>query len=159
MEARSTVPVAERGKTPIPKGAYKFVNPIMKAILRSPIHGLLSHAMMVLTFKGRKSGRVISTPVGYTRSRNSLIVFTFGSWWANLQNNAEVTMRLQGRDMKGRANIVRDLQEVKTLINTIVDQRGEKMAKGLGFERVPENASDEQMRRASQNLTFIQIDL
>ena len=149
----------EHGKTPIPKSAYKFVNPIMKAILRSPIHGLLSHAMMVLAFKGRKSGKTISTPVGYTRNGNSLIVFTFGSWWVNLQNNAEVTMRLQGRDVKGRANIVGDLQEVKKRVNSIVEERGEKMAKGLGFERVPENASDEEIRRASQNLTFIQIDL
>lgn len=159
MEARSTVPEEERGKTPIPKSAYKFVNPIMKAILRSPMHGLLSHAMMVLTFKGRKSGKTISTPVGYTRKGNSLIVFTFGSWWVNLQNNAELTMRLQGRDVKGRANIVRDLQEVKKRINSIVEERGEKMARGLGFERVPENASDEEIRRASQNLTFIQVDL
>lgn len=149
----------ERGKTPIPKSAYKFVNPIMKAILRSPIHGLLSHAMMVLAFKGRKSGKTISTPVGYTRNGNLLIVFTFGSWWVNLQNNAEVTMRLQGRDVKGRANIVGDLQEVKKRVNSIVEKRGEKMAKGLGFERVPENASNEEIRRASQNLTFIQIDL
>ena len=149
----------ERGKTPIPKSAYKFVNPIMKAILRSPIHGLLSHAMMVLAFKGRKSGKTISTPVGYIRNGNSLIIFTFGNWWVNLQNNAEVTMRLQGRDVKGRTNIVGDLQEVKKRINLIVEERGEKMAKGLGFERVPENASDEEIRRASQNLTFIQIDL
>jgi hypothetical protein len=69
MEATS-LKSQERGKTPIPKSAYKFVNPVSMFILRSPLHGVLSHAMMVLTFEGRKSGKKISVPVGYTRNGN-----------------------------------------------------------------------------------------
>ena len=159
METASLNKNMERGKTPIPKSAYKFINPVIKLILRSPLHRLLSHAMMILNFKGRKSGKTISVPVGYTRRGNSLVVFTFGNWWKNLQNNAEVSIRLQGKDIKGRANIVNDLYTVGEMVNGVFEARGEEMAKRMGFERIPPGASVDEIRKKSQNLVFIQIDV
>ena len=148
----------ERGKTPIPKSAYRIVNPIIKLILRSPFHRVLSHAMMVLTFKGRKSGRFISTPVGYTHKGNYLVVFTFGNWWKNLRNHAEVIVRLQGKDVKGKAHIITNLNTVGEMVNRVFEARGDEMAKRMGFERIPVGASPEEIRKKSQDLVFIQID-
>ncbi len=159
MKTASLNENAERGKTPIPKSAYKFVNPIIKFILRSPFHGVLSHVMMVLTFKGRKTGRMISVPVGYTRKGNALVVFTFGNWWKNFQGNAEVSMRLQGKDIKGRVNLVNDLHAVGEMVNAVVDARGVEMAKRMGFERIPAGASPGEIKKNSQDLVFIQIDI
>ena len=159
MEAASLNKNREGGKTPIPKGAYKFVNPVIKFILRSPFHGALSHAMMILNFKGRKSGKTISVPVGYTRRENSLVVFTFGNWWKNLENNAEVSIRFQGKDVKGTASIVKDLHTVGQMVNGVFEARGEEMAKRMGFEPIPAGASPDEIRKKSQNLVFIQIEL
>lgn len=159
MDSISLNEHTERGKTPIPKGAYKFVNPIIKFVLRSPLHRALSHAMMILSFRGRRSGKIISVPVGYTRKGNLLVVFTFGNWWKNLQNNANVSMRLQGKDVAGRANIVTDLNTVAEMVNGVFKARGEEMAKRMGFEPIPEDASPEEIKKKSQNLVFIQIDM
>lgn len=158
MEATSTT-AGEHAKTPIPKAAYKFVNPVIKFILRSPLHHLLSHAMMVLSFKGRKTGKIISVPVGYTRRGDSLVVFTFGNWWKNLQNHAEVSIRLQGKNVKGQASIVTDLHTVGEMVNGVFEARGEEMAKRMGFERISPEAPVDEIRKKSQSLVFIQIDL
>lgn len=159
MENTTQPVTTERGGPPIPRGVFKFVNPVMKLLLISPLHVLMSRDLMILKFLGRKTGKRISVPIGYVRKDNRLIVFTFGKWWSNLQNNAEVTLRLQGKDVQGRANIVHDLRTVADMINTLVDTRGEEMAKRLGFERVPNDAPLEEIKKRSLNLVFIQIDI
>ncbi|MBA3948035.1 MAG: hypothetical protein H0X37_26240, partial [Herpetosiphonaceae bacterium] len=58
-------PAEEVVKPPIPKWAYKIVNPMMTFILYTPLHRLLSNALMLLTFRGRKSGKRYTIPVGY----------------------------------------------------------------------------------------------
>lgn len=159
MENTPQPATAERGGPPIPRGAFKFVNPIMKLLLSSPLHGLMSRDLMILKFLGRKTGKRISVPVGYVRKDNHLIVFTFGKWWRNLQNNTEVTLRMQGKDVKGKANIVSDLRAVADMINTVVDTRGPDMAKRLGFEHVPSDASLDEIKKRTLNLVFMQIDI
>jgi hypothetical protein len=36
----------------------------MRALLRSPLHGLLSGMLMLLSYTGRKSGRTYTIPIG-----------------------------------------------------------------------------------------------
>jgi hypothetical protein len=43
----------------------RLVNPIVRMILRSPVHRLLSGSLAVMTYTGRKSGRRHSLPVMY----------------------------------------------------------------------------------------------
>jgi deazaflavin-dependent oxidoreductase (nitroreductase family) len=75
----------------------------VKAILRSPLHGLMSKKRMLLTFRGRKSGKVYTTPVSYFHEGESIVCFTDSSWWKNLRGGAPVRMRLAGRDVAGIA--------------------------------------------------------
>ena len=150
---------AERRGPPMPDGMFKIANAFAKLVLRSPFHKLLSKNLILLTFTGRKSGRSISTPVGYLREGNILTVFSFSGWWRNIQANPEVTVRLRGKDMKGRARIVSDLPTVAQSINNLVDARGEEMGKRMGFERIPDGTSSEEIERRSANVIFIQIEI
>ena len=54
-------------KSPVPSFVMTAGNVILPLILRSPFHGILSKNMMLLSFKGRKSGKVYTFPVGYAR--------------------------------------------------------------------------------------------
>jgi len=74
----------------------KIYTSIVKPILRSPLHGLVSKNTMLITFSGRKSGKVYTTPVGYVRNDNDITVFSqrHSSWWRNLRGGASVTVRL-----------------------------------------------------------------
>src|SRR3712207_1467404 len=85
-------------KPPAPKWAYKIVNPTMAALLRSPLHRILSNDLMLLTFHGRKSGKRYTTPVGYMQEGNRLYFFSHAGWWKNLLGRP-VTVRLRGKDV------------------------------------------------------------
>jgi hypothetical protein len=81
------------------------INPLIALLLRSPLHGALSKSAILLTFKGRKSGKVYNLPVGYYDLQgDSLVVIPLHRWWKNLQNNAPVTVWLKGRKYTGVAN-------------------------------------------------------
>ena len=80
-----------------------IVNVVVKAILRSPLHGLMSKKRMLLTFRGRKSGKLYTTPLSYLREGESIMCFTDSSWWKNLRGGTPVRVRLAGRDLAGIA--------------------------------------------------------
>lgn len=64
----------------------KIGNPFMKTILRSPLHGLVSENVILITFTGRKSGKTYTTPVNYVRDGEALIILSHDdrTWWKNL---------------------------------------------------------------------------
>jgi deazaflavin-dependent oxidoreductase (nitroreductase family) len=85
-----------------------WYNPIVTAILRSPFHGLMSGAYVLVTFKGRKSGATYSTPVQYRRDGDTLAFVTRRKrlWWRNLQGGAPVRVWLKGRAQAATAEVL-----------------------------------------------------
>lgn len=85
-----------------------WYNAIMAGLLRSPLHGLMGKGMAVVTVTGRKSGRAISTPVNVLRDGGTLWVTSLRgrTWWRNLCGGAPVSVRLAGRDLKGRGEAI-----------------------------------------------------
>ena len=82
----------------------KLYNPIVVAILRSPLHGLMSNSVMLLTYRGRRSGRAFTTPISYVRDGEDLLAVASRdhAWWRNLRGGAPVRVRLRGRELRGR---------------------------------------------------------
>lgn len=83
-----------------------FVNQAMKLVLRSPLHGMVSKTVLLITFTGRKSGKIYSTPVSYSQTGDQVSIFTHAAWWKNLRSNTPVTLRIQGRRIRGLAELV-----------------------------------------------------
>ncbi len=73
-----------------------FVNRAMKLVLRSPMHGLVSKTVLLISFHGRKSGKTYTTPVSYSQNGDQVVIFTHAAWWKNLRSGAPVTLRLRG---------------------------------------------------------------
>ena len=88
-------------------------NPMMKLLLRSPLHGLISKGFMLITFTGRKSGKLYTTPVNYARDGDVLFVVSFRNrtWWRNLRGGAPVTVRVKGQDLAGTGEAIADDKE------------------------------------------------
>ncbi len=80
----------------------------LAAILRSPL-GRFAPGMTVIGFRGRRSGRSLSTPVECVRLDDRLLVFVGGpedkQWWRNVQANPEVTVEVDGQAVPGRATV------------------------------------------------------
>lgn len=99
----------------------KAQNPFMKWLLRSPFHGIVSRSYMLLTFTGRKSGKVYSIPVQYAQEGRTLYVMSSRGyvWWKNLRGGAAVQIRLRGKDVRGRATTSTDPVTIRDVANTI----------------------------------------
>ncbi|MBI5030194.1 MAG: nitroreductase family deazaflavin-dependent oxidoreductase [Chloroflexi bacterium] len=89
-------------------------NQFVKAILCSPLHGLLSRSFVVLTLTGRKSGKAYSTPVNYQRQGNILRIVSFRNrtWWRNLRGGAPLIVRLNGREVEGWGSVAESNETV-----------------------------------------------
>lgn len=77
---------------------YKVINPIVKTLLKSPLHRTLSSNTLLLEFVGRKSGRPLSTPISYHIQDGAAHCFTakeYG-WWRNLTAERPVTLTIRG---------------------------------------------------------------
>jgi hypothetical protein len=75
-----------------------IANPVHSALLRSPLHTLVSHRMILLTFYGRKSGRKYTIPVYYVRVGQEVRFFTdrSRSWRLNLTRGTWVKVCVRG---------------------------------------------------------------
>jgi len=85
------------------KGMPPLLNRTMKLVLRSPLHGIISSYITLITFTGRKSGKSYTTPVSYSQKDNMVWIFTHANWWKNLRGGAPVSLRILGKDLQGIA--------------------------------------------------------
>jgi deazaflavin-dependent oxidoreductase (nitroreductase family) len=88
------------------RGLYRLLNVGVGLLLRSPLHGLASGRIMLLTVTGRRSGRRFTVPVSYLHHEGYILSFTSGewsAWWKNLRGRAQVTARVRGRWLPGSA--------------------------------------------------------
>jgi deazaflavin-dependent oxidoreductase (nitroreductase family) len=83
-----------------------WLNQAMKFVLSSPVHGMLSKTILLISFTGRKSGKTYTTPVSYSQQGDQVYIFTHAAWWKNLRNGASVALRLKGRELRGQAQPV-----------------------------------------------------
>ena len=83
-------------------------NPLVKFVLRSPLHPLISKSILLISFTGRKSGKPYSTPINYVREGDTITLIGKRSraWWKNLQGGAPVTVLVQGKEQSGAAEAV-----------------------------------------------------
>lgn len=90
-----------------------IVNQVMKFVLRTPVHGMVSKTVLLITFAGRKSGKTYSTPVSYSQEGEQVTIFTHAEWWKNLRTGVPVRLRIQGHERQGLAEpIARDKQAI-----------------------------------------------
>lgn len=97
-----------------------FLNPLATVILRSPLHGVMSRRLLLITFSGRKSGKVYTTPISYVQQDRTLLLGVGGPWWKNLRGGVPVQVRLRGKTLTGRAEVWTDEASMTRVYQTIL---------------------------------------
>ena len=141
MSSPSSPPL-EQSKPIAPVWIFKLVNPFIKALLRSPLHRLLSGSLMLLTYQGRKSGQWYTNPIGYFAWDNDEVVaFTSGRWWTNLLDGRRVALRIQDQQKEAIATIIHDhaavVEAMPEVIRRLGAPSGLRLAMGLQKDRQP----------------------
>ena len=121
-----------------------WFNPIMRWLISSPFHFFVSKNILLLTYTGKKSGNTYSTPIDYLELDGAL--YTVSSrdrvWWRNLRQGAGVTLRLQGKDVQARAEVVEAEDQVEQILIPYF-QAAPQIAKYLNIDLNDKNAITE----------------
>ena len=135
---------------------YRMINPPVRWLLRSPIHGLMSKNTLLLEFQGRKSGRALSTPISYYEAGGVMRGFTdrrFG-WWRNLEQG-RVHATVRGRRYEVRAEVELAEPEVRKGLRSFlraVPRDASHAGVALAVDGTP---SEEDIARVAGNMVHL----
>lgn len=115
-----------------PPMILRVVNPILRAVLRSPLHRPLSKKLMLLTVTGRHTSRKYTVPIGRHEDDGVFLVSVSGSWRYNL--GAPVRLMVEGREHVGHAEIEDDPDQVARTFKMLYDRYGPRGASLLGLK-------------------------
>lgn len=160
-EGRSTV--VRPLSPPIPPVVFeRFVNPLVRWLLRSPLHFVASDALILVTVTGRRSGRAYTTPVGYEQRGSTLYLTsqTDRTWWRNLVGGADVEVWLRGERRRGHATVIEDDGDVADYVRDYLERRGldaaSRLALSIEGERIPDR---EALAAGLGEVVVVRIDL
>lgn len=122
-------------KPPLPKALYRIVNPVLALLLRSPVHRVVSNSLMLLSFRGRKTGKRYVIPVGYLEQGSQLFLFSHAGWAKNFRGGAPVRVRRRGERCAGTATVIEDVETITRVIRLMAERHGENMVRQMGLVR------------------------
>lgn len=109
----------------MPEGHGRFavfnrtVNPVVRGVLSSPLHGLLDRGLALITVTGKRSGREYTFPVNYEQDGDRVTIQVGWPerkyWWRNLVGGAPVRMRIRGAQRSGHAEALGNEQSGVTV--------------------------------------------
>lgn len=97
----------------------RVVNVPMRQLLALPFPTPLSKRLMLLYLTGRRSGRSYRQPVSYVRDGGSLLTPGGGNWKLNLEPGRPERIRLDGRMVMVRPDLVDDADEIDKALMTM----------------------------------------
>jgi len=89
----------------------KLFNPILKAILHSPLRSLLPDNWVILTYTGRKTHKKRSLVFHFAQYKDEFIVVPgcFGelpNWWRNFRKESKVDLFYKGKSIECLARTI-----------------------------------------------------
>ncbi|HEX8105160.1 MAG TPA: nitroreductase/quinone reductase family protein [Solirubrobacteraceae bacterium] len=114
------------------------VNPVVRALLRSPVHELMSDRVLLLTWTGRRTGRRHSAPLEYLADGERLTLVSRRSrvWWRNFTAPRPVEVVLAGRRRAGTAAVVTlAVEDRAAVLERLNRERGRTLAAGAAEAR------------------------
>jgi F420H(2)-dependent quinone reductase len=117
MPDQRKIPASRRLQAAI----FRAVNIPMRALLALPFPTPPGRSLMLLSLRGRKTGRTYRQPVSYVRDGGTLLTPGGGRWKRNLVPGAPVTIRLRGTDIQARPEILGDPAEVDRLLGLMAE--------------------------------------
>jgi F420H(2)-dependent quinone reductase len=98
-----------------------IVNVPMRRVLALPFATPLGNRLMLVYLTGRKTGRSYRQPVSYVRDGENLLTPGGGNWKLNLVEGQPVRIRLRGRDVLARPEIISNTDDVERLLGVMIE--------------------------------------
>jgi deazaflavin-dependent oxidoreductase (nitroreductase family) len=103
-----------------PSRVQGAANAMVRWLLRSPAHRIVSDRLLTLTVIGRKTGTEYTFPVAYAEDDGALLIGSAATWRRNLRPGVPVKVRLRGRDRLTDAEVITDEERAAELYRIIL---------------------------------------
>ena len=89
------------------KYLFRFINPFVRLILKSPFHFVISHQILLFRVVGRKSKKIFEIPASYAHIDDSLVCVTLREnlWWKNFKNIDTQEIYFKGKKINKNISI------------------------------------------------------
>jgi hypothetical protein len=89
----------------------RLANPFVRVVLESRAHSLLSGRLVLLAYRGRRSGRPFRIPLRYAEMESGGLVAVAvrperKQWWRAFSGANRATLRLRGAQIEARGLVV-----------------------------------------------------
>jgi hypothetical protein len=101
----------------------KIVNPLIRWILNSPLHQMMSSSVLLFTYRGNKSGKTYQIPVQYAQEGKLLYIIPGAAevktWWRNFRISTPVQVILCGEIFTGNAVVLNHENDKEAIIKGV----------------------------------------
>ena len=107
----------------------QFVKPLRRAMINSPLHGLLNAKVVAVSFTNQQSGETVSTSAEYIRADNVVYLFfdMDDNIWKNLAGGIPVDLELDGMHCSGWAEDLTGYDEFFRLLAKSPDKQADML--------------------------------
>jgi hypothetical protein len=111
---------------------FRTANTVIRPLLRSPLHGLVSSRLMLLDYVGGKTGSHYSFPVGYFGwDDGDVLAFSTQRWPAHISGARAVRVLIRGRWHDAWPTVISGPEDKVALLAEFGRRKGSRAAKGL----------------------------
>lgn len=138
-----------------------WFNRIVKFVLRMPLlHNAVSRNILLLTYTGRKTGKVYTIPVSYTQHGDAVIMFTNHNWGKNLVDKAPVKLHIRGNQVQATAELNTDdvSQITPILLEHLRNKPADARIHSVTYDDTGQPHADE-VQKAASNVRMIRLRL
>jgi hypothetical protein len=116
---------------------FSAANTVIRPLLRSPLHTVLSGRLMLLEYTGAKTGTRYSFPVGYFPwDDGDVLVFSSANWPRTLDRARDVRVLIKGRWFTAAPTVIGPAERRADLLAEFAKRYGAKAA-GRAMRNVP----------------------
>ncbi len=119
----------------------RVVNVPMRLVLGLPFATPLSRRLMLARLTGRKTGKVYRQPLSYVQQGSTLLTPGGGRWKLNLREGQPVPIRLRGRDVLARPELIGDPDQVERLL-AVMAAANPRVSTFVGIPKGPDGHLD-----------------
>ena len=140
-----------------------MVNRLAAWILRSPFSSLFDRSVMLISVKGRRTGREYTLPVNYADDGDGIWVIPGNperkTWWRNLEAETPVRLRCRGTDLVRTAKAFRGETDPATVEKglRVYLRRFPRCARAFGIENGEAEIADARLEEAVRRTVIVRI--
>jgi hypothetical protein len=140
---------------------FASANAVVRPLLRSPLHRILSGRLMLLSYTGGKTGNQYTFATGYFPwDGGDVLVSSSANWPKRLAKARDVRLLIKGQWFIAQPWVISEPEQKADVLGEFVRRKGVKAAKGLMLGLPGDRQPDRQpLLEAGAKTTFVRFAL